>query len=324
MQDMNSLQLAVVGAGISGITSAIRLLEAGFKVRLLTREPILKTTSSVAAAMWHPGGADQDPMRGWCLRSFEVFKQLARDEHSGVKLVRAFELSNHPFEDKGLELADDLTRLSSDQFASPWRYGYHYTTARITVPKYLPFLFERFEALGGVLEHGEVDDLARLPEKIIVNASGLGAKTLVDDRAVYPIRGQIIRIARPSGFPDDIIHIHAGETYTYIIPRDEDCILGGTYQVHDENLEADANTAQAILERTSAIRPEIKEAIILEHKVGLRPGRAAVRLEREKSQGKLIIHNYGHGSVGHTLAWGCAEDVLKRVSSDFPLRYPRA
>ena len=40
-------------------------------------------------------------------------------------------------------------------------------------------------------------------------------------------------------------------------------------------------------------------------RAGLRPYRPSVRLERE---GRLI-HNYGHGGAGYTLAYGCAEDV---------------
>jgi D-amino-acid oxidase len=163
---------------------------------------------------------------------------------------------------------------------------------------------------GGKIEQKEIYDLDRLSFDIIVNASGVGAKELVKDDGVYPIRGQIIRIAKPETFSDDIIHIHSGEIFTYIIPRDHDCILGGTYQVGDDNKMPDEAIAQAILERTSAIKPELRKARILEHKVGLRPGRDTVRLEREEHHGKVIIHNYGHGSVGHTLAWGCAEDVV--------------
>jgi D-amino-acid oxidase len=45
--------------------------------------------------------------------------------------------------------------------------------------------------------------------------------------------------------------------------------------------------------------------------VGLRPGRAEVRLEKELISGKVIIHNYGHGGSGVTLSWGCAEEVVE-------------
>jgi D-amino-acid oxidase len=53
---------------------------------------------------------------------------------------------------------------------------------------------------------------------------------------------------------------------------------------------------------------------VLEHKVGLRPGRPEIRLEREDvAQGPPRVHNYGHGGSGVTLSWGCAEDTLALV-----------
>jgi D-amino-acid oxidase len=51
---------------------------------------------------------------------------------------------------------------------------------------------------------------------------------------------------------------------------------------------------------------------VLEQRVGLRPGRPEVRLDVEHPvPGCTVIHNYGHGGSGFTLAWGCAEEVLR-------------
>jgi D-amino-acid oxidase len=55
------------------------------------------------------------------------------------------------------------------------------------------------------------------------------------------------------------------------------------------------------------VRPEIAGARVLEHRVGLRPVRHAVRLERAVlPNGRVLVHNYGHGGAGVTVAWGCA------------------
>jgi len=44
--------------------------------------------------------------------------------------------------------------------------------------------------------------------------------------------------------------------------------------------------------------------------LGLRPYRSTVRLECvDLENAKRLVHNYGHGGSGYTLAWGCAEDV---------------
>ncbi|CAG5059094.1 unnamed protein product [Parnassius apollo] len=49
----------------------------------------------------------------------------------------------------------------------------------------------------------------------------------------------------------------------------------------------------------------------MKHWIGLRPGRDAVRLDAEERDGKIYIHNYGHGGSGLTLFWGCGNNVLQ-------------
>jgi D-amino-acid oxidase len=98
---------------------------------------------------------------------------------------------------------------------------------------------------------------------------------------------------------------------TYIVPRSNDCILGGTAEEGREDLTPNMETAAEIVARCVALEPRLRNAAILEHKVGLRPGRQAVRLEAEQwAPGKTIIHNYGHGGAGITLSWGCAANVV--------------
>jgi D-amino-acid oxidase len=96
-----------------------------------------------------------------------------------------------------------------------------------------------------------------------------------------------------------------------VVPRLNDIILGGVYQHHSDDPRVDHATAQSIWERCISLRPELAGAEILEHRTGIRPGRSSPRLEAEVRGRSRIIHNYGHGSIGHTLARGCAEWVLK-------------
>ena len=61
---------------------------------------------------------------------------------------------------------------------------------------------------------------------------------------------------------------------------------------------------------------EFMVLLVLEHKVGLRPGRKEVCLELERvSEECAVIHNYGHGGAGFTLSWGCAEEVVELAES---------
>lgn len=62
------------------------------------------------------------------------------------------------------------------------------------------------------------------------------------------------------------------------------------------------------------------QAEVLRDWVGLRPGRPSVRLEEElipcagADRGVLrVVHNYGHGGAGLTLAWGCAGHAVSLV-----------
>jgi D-amino-acid oxidase len=64
--------------------------------------------------------------------------------------------------------------------------------------------------------------------------------------------------------------------------------------------------AADIVRRATALVPEVAQARILRHRVGLRPARPEVRLERDGD----VIHCYGHGGAGVTLSWGCADEVL--------------
>jgi FAD dependent oxidoreductase. len=65
-----------------------------------------------------------------------------------------------------------------------------------------------------------------------------------------------------------------------------------------------------IVRHCRELEPALASAQVLEVRVGLRPGRTAVRLEREHRGVGVVIHNYGHGGAGFTLAWGCADEVL--------------
>jgi D-amino-acid oxidase len=158
-----------------------------------------------------------------------------------------------------------------------------------------------------------VSTLAELvgENRLVVNCAGLGAREVAGDETMYPIRGQIIRVKRP---PDVGCWLggEEGSELMYVIPRSEDCILGGTGQEGDWTLDPDPDTAQAIWQRCAALEPSLKAVEIIEHRVGLRPGRREVRLELERfGENCAVIHNYGHGGAGFTLSWGCADEVVE-------------
>ena len=94
-------------------------------------------------------------------------------------------------------------------------------------------------------------------------------------------------------------------------------VLGGTFEIGEWDTTPSPATAAAILRRCTDLLPELAGAPVLGHRVGLRPFRdSGVRLEADpRPPGRIrrLVHNYGHGGVGVTLAWGCADAATTLV-----------
>lgn len=306
-------RIVVIGSGVIGLTSAYRLLEAGYGVTILARVLPPHTTSDVAAAFWSPsattGGVQAER---WAHNSLSQFRQLATNPASGIAIVDLYKLSPEPTPMPYMASSGPMELIPPGRFPAPWS-GYRAPVPRIDVPVYMPWLLAAVQALGGVIQQQIVQGLGELRNSydVIVNCSGLGAQLLTGD-PMFPIRGQVMSVRKPAALAPDIIYADDGDTTTYIIPRGADCLLGGTYQYRDGNTEVDEEIGAQIIARCAIFNRALRAPEILAHKVGLRPGRATVRLEAQPlATGQLIIHNYGHGSVGHTLSWGCAAEVVE-------------
>jgi D-amino-acid oxidase len=154
-----------------------------------------------------------------------------------------------------------------------------------------------------------VSSFAEADAPVVVNCTGLAARELVPDPSVRPVRGQLVVVQNP-GIDTWLVATDAAGEYAYLFPQPGGLVLGGTAEEDVWSLEPDPATAEAIVARCAALRPEVAGAKVLEHRVGLRPTRPAVRLERDAlPDGRLLVHNYGHGGAGVTVAWGCAEEA---------------
>ena len=311
------MEALIIGCGVSGLTCGIRLLEAGYRVRIWARDLPPRTTSNVAAAIWYPYRAfPLERVGAWGAQTFAELVRLAAEPDTGVLSRSGIELFPQLVGDPWWR--DSVTlfrRARPDELPEGYADGYVLEAPIIEMPIYLGYLMRRFQALGGSIE---VRILASANEALaacdlVINCAGLGTRELVGDSSLFAIRGQVVRVAQV-GIERFTLDDYGPRGLTYIVPRSNDIILGGTDQEHDERLEPDPVTAEAILERCAVLEPRLRVAQILEHRVGLRPGRPSVRLEAERpAAGKLLIHNYGHGGAGVTLSWGCAEEVLSLV-----------
>ena len=303
-----------MGCGVIGLTAAIRLREAGVDAGIVTAELPPGTTSNVAAAIWYPFKAyPEDSVLSWGSRTFGVFEELSDTPESGVLMREGVEIWRERVPDPWWAGAvPHVRRCNEDELPPGYVDGHTFLAPIVEMPIYLTYLMDRFSAAGGSVQRRTLSSLDEVDARAVVNCVGLGARDLVEDASMEPIRGQIVRVRNP-GIKRFVLDEANPDGVTYIIPRSNDCILGGTAEEGEWDLEPDPETAAAILRRCRRLEPRLKDAEVLEHRVGLRPGRPEIRLELE--DGPIPrIHNYGHGGSGITLSWGCAEETLRLVS----------
>lgn len=314
-------RIAVIGRGVIGLTSGIQLLEHGFDVCVFSRDPAARTTSMAAGAYWWPYKAFPiDRVARWATESLQKYRTLALNPTTGIsprKHYRFCKVRDDAID--AIAALADGEQINGLDFGIPCREAYLLTTPLIEVPLFIPFLEDCLLRAGGSILQREISSPAELFSEfdLVVNCSGVWAGTLVNDPKVYPIRGQIVRVSLPEGLTNSIRVVESrDDQFTLILPRSKDCVLGGTSEPHNWSVMPDEKTSEAIIDRCTKIQPALLGSQILGASVGLRPGRETVRLELEMiAPGKPLIHNYGHGGGGFTVAWGCADEVASLAAA---------
>jgi D-amino-acid oxidase len=310
-------EVVVIGCGVAGLTTAVSLREAGIDARIVAAAPPEMTTSAVAAAIWYPYKAypEEDVLR-WGQSTFEIFERLAAAPETGVRMREGLELWRRPVPEPWWSAAvPGVRRCAADELPPGYRDGHAFVVPVVEMPVYLRYLRDRLAAAGGTIERRVVASPDELEDEagVVVNCAGLGARELVGDGEMKPIRGQVLRVVNP-GLDRFFLDEDDPEGVTYVVPRSTDCVLGGTAEEGAWEMDPNPAVAADILRRCVALEPRLAGAEVLEHRVGLRPGRPEVRLEREDGPGVPVVHNYGHGGSGVTLSWGCAGEASALVA----------
>jgi len=317
------VEIVVVGAGVSGLTSAICLAESGRPVRVWAAAMPPQTTSKVAGAVWAPPRpADRAPETlGWIEHSLQVFRELADDPASGVRLAPAVAVSEltaaEAMSAASAALIPDLRPADPDELPAGFGNGFRATLPMIDMPQYLDYLTRRLAAAGCEIEEHPVQSLAEAADSapIVVNCTGLAAGRLAGDDTVRPLFGQHVVLTNP-GLQQMFIEINSGPEWTCYFPHPQRVVCGGISIPNRWDTAADPEVTERILARCRRIEPRLGESEVIETITGLRPERPSVRLEAEPLGPARCIHNYGHGGNGVTLSWGCARDVLSLVNAD--------
>jgi D-amino-acid oxidase len=315
--------IAVVGAGVSGVTCGVLFAEDGYRTTIFAKETGQKTTSAVAAALWFP--YDAEPVAKvipWALETYKVLVDLGDDRRTGVSMIELRQFSRIgpiPIPEWANRLG--AMRLSpgtsSSEVGTPPVFPAAFTDGfAITVPLmdttiYLDYLAKRFRNAGGEIRSSvcfeKLEDVDPTFD-VVINCAGIGARELVHDVDLTPHRGQVAIATRIDNLGCAIVCDDA--PLMYAIPRHNDCVFGGTNEISDD-LDVDPKSTSRIVAECSRVL-DIDPPRLIAERVGLRPfRRSGVRLERDSLRdGRPVIHNYGHGGSGFTLSWGCAREAV--------------
>jgi glycine/D-amino acid oxidase-like deaminating enzyme len=218
-------QVAVIGCGAMGLTSALLLQRAGAHVTIYAKELPPNVRSSLATGLWTPDSricfereATPEFRQLWqkmARRSFATYQTLLGLSANPVEFIDVYLVSDSQNAARGLpsddprpkfaelqrELIGDLTTRAEDFAPGTHPFGERYVKRAalmmFNLTAYTHLLMADFFAAGGQIEVQEFHtpaDFARIREKTLVNATGYGARALFGDQSVIPVRGQLARM----------------------------------------------------------------------------------------------------------------------------------
>jgi D-amino-acid oxidase len=259
---------AVLGCGVNGLSTA-RLLQRRFQngpgtVTIYAKEVPPETTSNIAGAFWYPSSVFDpqkvtsmfsDQFRLACQISNKAFQTLVGTEY-GVRWTETYELLrneaslSHELLGGGQLYPQTETYRDAQQYFG-FPYVRQFSTMMIEPHVYLNALLRDFYVAGGkvvIKEFRSREEIARITEPVIFNCTGLGARALFNDQRLIPVRGQLeVLLPQPEV---DYCYLSGS---SYMFPRRDGIILGGTWDHEDWSLEPNAEQTIEILEAHSEI-----------------------------------------------------------------------
>ncbi|HVF48461.1 MAG TPA: FAD-dependent oxidoreductase [Pyrinomonadaceae bacterium] len=263
-RDIEQHNVAVIGCGVIGLSTARMLQRRGRAVTIYARELPPETTSNVSGALWYPTSIYNpqkvspqflEQFQLACRISQRAFQTLVGTEY-GVRWMETFDLQREsaPLErvlPGGAQLYPE-TRIHKDAkhyFGFP--FVRQFNTMMIEPSVYLPALLRDFHIAGGkvvVRELRSREEIAALPEPVVFNCTGLGAKTLFDDAVLIPVRGQLeVLLPQP-----EIDYCYLSNS-SYMFPRRDGIILGGTFEHDKWSLAPETELTTRIIEANAEI-----------------------------------------------------------------------
>ena len=215
-------EVAVVGCGALGLTSAILAQQAGAQVTIYAKDLLPQTRSSRATGSWTPdsrialakaaGPAFGELWETMARTSFKRYRQYLGLPGTPVEWIDRYALSDEDpastrgryrsydtlgfadYEDRLRDISPGSRAVPAEASPFPTPYASRSSTLMFNIADYGHTLMTDFLAGGGRIqrmEFHEPGDLTRLKEKVVINCPGYGARSLWKDEAITPVRGQI-------------------------------------------------------------------------------------------------------------------------------------
>jgi glycine/D-amino acid oxidase-like deaminating enzyme len=276
-------RIAVVGCGAIGLTSALMAQRLGWRVRIYAKERPPEVRSSWATGVWSPDSrictlahatpAFESRWQAMARTSHAMFQSLLGLPGEPVEYRDGYVLADVPFDQAGghddggepeypdleFRLLRDLrprsVPLEAAQHPFPVPYARRYTQLQFNIAGYQRWLMDQFLAAGGTLETRTFTrprELAALPEAAVVNATGYGARELLGDDSIVPVRGQTARLVPQPEAPYGITWL--GHNLSVVSRRDG--ILVQAQQAGDfgnADTAPDRAQSEAAVERLAAL-----------------------------------------------------------------------
>ena len=253
--------VAVLGCGAVGLATARLLQEAGFVVSMYAKALPPETTSNIAGGEWGPSFVTGDPanLTAAFQQQFDSARQYAYTrfqtmvgQRYGIRWMRKYIITPQPIPESMAHCAGpnctmpELRRLAANE--NPFKVGAaaQFDEMLIEPPIYLPAMIADVRQAGGrivVREIHSMDELQTLSETLIINCTGLGARSLFHDEEMTPMRGQLTFLV-----PQPEVTYATGFNNTYMFSRTDGILLGGTHEIGDWSLEPDLKKKAEILQ----------------------------------------------------------------------------
>ena len=230
--------VAVIGAGALGLTTARLVQEAGFPVTVYAKALPPHTTSNIAGGQISPFGhfREGSVTPEW-RRQFQAAMdyswrrwQIMVGDDYGVRWLPTYEETRRPaHQGDWLDpYYPNSRKLIGGQHPFPVADVISFDTMYVETGRFLRQMMRDIHVAGGRIEVREFADptaIAALPEKLVFNCTGLGARQLFGDQELQPVRGQLaILLPQP-----EVRYAFAGEA-GYMFPRADGILLGGTFE----------------------------------------------------------------------------------------------